>query len=321
MYDVITLGSATKDVFLFLDKSNLKPGVKKHFLDIPIDKKIDIKEKIEFTGGSATNAAATFASFEKKTAVMALVGDDGAAEFISNDMKSRRIDQEYLIRTAGQTPFSNILVASNGEMVVLVYRGIERGWKEEELRLDFSSKWLYIGPMPGEGYKMLPKILDYCEERGIKTVMNPGSTELSLKIKKMEPILNRLNIVSMNDEEARTFIGYGNDVNNIIKLAKEVKDAAIITKGSLGSMVATKDKVYSAGAFRTKQINYIGAGDAFLSGFTNAIIDDKTVEEAINLGSYNAASVVKRYGAKDGIVDHYPKNALPIKVTSVPGNG
>ncbi len=321
MYDVLTLGSATKDLFLFLDNSSLKPGMKRHFLDIPIDKKIDIKDKLEFTGGSATNASATFAKFGKKTAVIARVGNDSTGEFILNDLKDRGIDTNYVIKATGQTPFTNILVSSNGEMVILVYRGIEKVWDEKDLNLDFKSKWLYIGTLPGDGYKLLPKILDYCEENDIKTVMNPGSVELSLKIKKMEGILHRLNIISMNDDEARSFVGYGNDINNILKMVKEVKDMAIITKGSLGSIVATKEKIYTANTFKTKQINFVGAGDAFLSGFVNAIMDSRSIEDAINLGSYNASSVIKQYGAKNGIVDHYPKNSLSIKTTIIPKSG
>ena len=49
MFDFVTLGSATKDIFLFLDKSSLKPGVNRHFLDIPTDKKIDVNRVLEFT--------------------------------------------------------------------------------------------------------------------------------------------------------------------------------------------------------------------------------------------------------------------------------
>ncbi len=306
MFDVMTIGSATKDVFLFLDNSILKPGVNRHFLEIPFDKKIDLKERRDFSGGSATNAAATFANFGKKTAVIAKIGSDEDGDFIIDDLKKRGISTDYVIRTDGKTPVSNILVAKNNDAVILVYRGLEAQLKIEEIKMDFSSKWLSFGPMPGGSYHILPKMLEYCNSESISTVMNPGSTELDLKIKRMTHIIKDIDIISMNDEEARRFVGYGNDIKNAIKLASIAKRMAIITKGDKGSIVADKENVYSASTFKAKQINFVGAGDAYLSGFVNAIIDKKDIEDAITLGSYNASSVVKQYGAKEGLVSSYP---------------
>ena len=307
MFDVVTLGSATKDVFLFLDNSSLKPGVNRHFLEIPFDKKIELKDRMDFSGGSATNAAATFASFGKKAAVIAKIGSDEDAEFIVDDLKARKISTEYLIKTSGKTPISNILISSNNDAVILVYRGIEAQLDMSEISLDFDSKWMFFGPLPAGSTNILPKLIDYCNEKNINTVMNPGSTELNLKLKKMAPMLKDIDIISMNDEEARRFVGYSNDIKNAVKLASVVKKMAIITKGDKGSLVADKEYIYSASAFKAKQINFVGAGDAYLSGFVNALMDGKDVGGAITLGSYNASSVVKKYGAKEGIVNDYPE--------------
>ena len=48
MFDFVTVGSATKDSFIFLDKVSLKPGVNRHFLEIPTDKKIDVNKVFSY---------------------------------------------------------------------------------------------------------------------------------------------------------------------------------------------------------------------------------------------------------------------------------
>ncbi len=315
MFDVITIGSATKDVFLFTKDSNLKPGINKHFLEIPLDKKIEVERTLEFTGGSATNAAATFSRFGKKVAAIAKIGNDSNGNFVINDLQKLGISSDYIVRGDGETPFSNVIVSENGHMILLVYRGIEKTLKVDELNLDLKTKWLYIGPLGGESYKILPDLIKYAKENGIRVVLNPGSNELNLKIKKMEPILKDIDIISMNDEEARRFVGYGNDVKNLIRLGKSTKGTAIITRGERGSIVLNEKHIYDSEAFKVKQINFVGAGDAFLSGFVNALIDEKDISDAITLGSYNASSVVKHYGAKDGIVNEYPKQKPRIRRT------
>ncbi len=312
MFDVVTLGSATKDIFLFTKDSSLKPGINKHFLEIPFDKKIEVEKVLEFSGGSATNAAATFARFGKKIAAIAKIGNDANGNFVINDMQKFGISSEYVVKGEGETPFSNVVVSENGHMVLFVYRGAEKTLKLDELKLDFKSKWLYVGPLGGESYKVLPDVIKYAKENGIHVALNPGSNELNLKLKKMEPVLKDVDVISMNDEEARRFVGYGNDIKNLIKLGKAVKSTAIITRGEKGSIVLNEKNIYRAEAFNVKQINFVGAGDAFLSGFVNALIDEKEISDAITLGSYNASSVVKHYGAKDGIVNEYPKQKLKI---------
>ncbi len=313
MLDVVTFGSATKDTFLFVKDGELKPGINKHFLEVPLDKKLDVKNVLEFTGGSATNAAATFSKFGKRVGIVTKIGSDEAGDFVLNDMRRRGVSTDYIVTSSGATAFTTVIVSSNMQMVLLVYRGAEESLKKEEVPLRFESRWMYIGPLTGESYKLLPPVVEYCKANNIRISMNPGSTELSQKLKKMIPILKDVDVISMNDEEARTFVGYNNDTKNLIRLARAVKDIAIITRGDKGVMVANRKYVYNAEAFKTKQINFVGAGDAFLSGFINALMDEKSVEDAINLGSYNASGVVKAYGAKDGIADGYPKQKLKIR--------
>lgn len=314
MFDFVTLGSATKDIFLFLDKSSLKPGVKRHFLEIPTDKKIDVNKTLEFSGGSATNAAATFAAFGKKCAVISKIGNDEYGKFILDDLAKRRIDTRFVRVAEGETPFSDIIVSSNGEMILLVHRGIESTLSMDDLNLDFESKWLYVGPLPQKSTALLTEVLKFAKNNGMRTVLNPGSAELNLKLKKMEPVLKYVDIISMNDEEASKFVGYSNDINNISKLAKSVNELAIITKGDKGSVVLAKDTLYIANTFKTRQTNFVGAGDAFLAAFATALDDGKSIEEGITLGSYNASNVIQKYGAKEGIKGSYPQESTKLRI-------
>jgi ribokinase len=313
MFDIVTLGSATKDIFSFVNRGNLKPGINKNFMEIPLDKKIEIDKVLEFTGGSATNVAATMAKCGKKVASIAKIGNDENSEFILKDLKSRGINTDYMVRTEGESSFSNVVVSKNGHMILLIYRGVENTIKLDDIKFDFKTRWLYIGPLGGDSYKILPEVVKTAKESGAKIAMNPGSTELSMKLRKMEPILADIDIINMNDEEAKRFIGYGNDLKNLARLRKAVKSAAIITRGDRGSLIAFGDDTYEAGAYSTKQINFVGAGDAFFSGFINSIMDKKDVNEAVSFGSYNASNVIKHYGAKEGITNEYPKQKLRIR--------
>ncbi|MCW1294034.1 MAG: carbohydrate kinase family protein [Candidatus Parvarchaeota archaeon] len=309
-FDVVTVGSATKDIFLFSKQSNLKQGINSHFLEVPFDRKVEVNKVLEFTGGSATNAAATFANFGKKAGVIARLGNDSNSAFILEDLKSRGIADELVIKSDGETQFSVVIVSNIGKAVIFVYRGIEKNLRYEDIEREFKAGWIYLGPLPAEDTSIIERLIETHRSYGARFAMNPGSNFLNLGIKKTESILKNIDIISMNQEEARKFVGLNNDVKNLIELAKRVKSAAIITKGKEGSITADKKYIYYSTAKPAKQINYVGAGDAFFSAFVNAIIDEKSVEDAINLASYNSAGVVEKYGAKSGLVSRYPSEKV-----------
>lgn len=313
MFDVVTLGSATKDIFLFTESSILKSGQYSHFLEIPLDKKIEISRRLELTGGGATNAAATFRNFGKRVAVISKVGRDYNGDFIIRELAKMGASTKYMIRGEGETPTTDILVSSNGHMIILTMRGIADTISRRELRLDFGAKWMYIGPLSGRSYGVLPRVLGHCAKNGIKVALLPGSMELNLGIAGMADVLAKVDLVAMNLDEAGRFVGTGDYKKDLALLAQAINGTAIITMGSRGSVVASGGCIYRAGAFRARQINTIGTGDAYSAGFVTGMLDGRGVEDCINLASYNARGVVEEYGAKAGLVDSYPRSSVRIE--------
>ncbi|KKR21981.1 MAG: Sugar kinase, ribokinase family [Candidatus Uhrbacteria bacterium GW2011_GWE1_39_46] len=85
MPKIITIGSATRDVFL----------ASKHFQTIktdifptglaecvPLGSKVEVETVVRTTGGGGTNTAATFASLGFDTTVITKVGDDNTAQAV-----------------------------------------------------------------------------------------------------------------------------------------------------------------------------------------------------------------------------------------------
>ncbi len=63
-------------------------------------------------------------------------------------------------------------------------------------------------------------------------------------------------------------------------------------------------------------VDRTGAGDAFVSGFTAMIAEEKTLEEALVFASANSTSVVSKIGAKAGILSIDAKlHDMPLETT------
>ena len=77
---------------------------------------------------------------------------------------------------------------------------------------------------------------------------------------------------------------------------------AVITDGKSGSQACDGENVYVFPAYKAPTVDSLGAGDAFASAFTAEIIRGGDICKALQMGSANASSVVRYFGAKPGLL-------------------
>lgn len=328
MYDVITIGTATRDVFL--QSPSFKPVKDEHFTAaagfpageaecFALGKKIEIAKPVFTTGGGSTNSAVTFARQGFRTAAIIALGKDETSKDVLADLKREGVTPVVSYAKDLHTAYSTILLSESGERTILVYRGAADYLGRVALP-KLSAKAVYIAP----GAIPLPRmqrLVDYFHAQGALLAMNPSGYYVKLGIAAMQPILQKLHVVVVNREEAATMTGKAfNDEKGIFKAFDEVVPGiAVMTDGPRGVTVSDGKMLYKSGIFpEQKLVDRTGAGDAFGSGFVcgllvkSAINNQKSesrmafnveaIKEAVRLGSANATSVVEYIGAKEGIL-------------------
>jgi len=327
MYDIITIGTATRDVFLtspvfkvlrdkkHLPKIGFPTGEAQCFA---LGGKIEINEPIFTTGGGATNAAVTFGRQGFKTAALIKVGKDESAENILKELKKEKIISLTTKEKAKTTAFSVILLAPAGERTILVYRGASEDLKIKEIPFKkLESRWAYISP--GKiSYPVIEKLFNHFSKSKTLIAFNPSKYFLEMGIKKLKPLLNRTKVAILNREEAANLTGidYQKEKEIFKKLDKLIDGIAVMTEGNKGVLVSDGKNIYKAGIFKGKLIDRLGAGDAFGSGFVAGLVRSQSANRkeqgerfapsdlqfAVRLGSANATSVIENIGAKEGIL-------------------
>jgi len=167
----------------------------------------------------------------------------------------------------------------------------------------------------------LKKVFDIASKKKIKVAWNPGSLELRMGLKKLTPLLKKVDIFQVNNEEAASLVGisYSREKEIFKKLDKIVEGVVVITKGPRGVSVSDGKKIYSAGIPKSPVKERTGAGDAFGSGFVSGFIHKKgDIAHGIQLGTANSTSVVQYVGAKEGLLckgkwGKWPKVKVLIK--------
>lgn len=321
--DILTVGSAVRDVFLTSPDFRVlrSPQFSSGYGEcVTLGAKIDVTQCIFSTGGGATNAAATFSHLGFSSGVLAKIGRDDAGASILADLhlhgiSTALIQQEH----KGQTGYSTLLTTEDGERTALVFRGVSAHWHLRDIPpLPERLQALYITSLGGN-MQVLEKLLERARKKGIFTVLNPGSAELS-QASLLHRLLPLVSLLMLNKEEAQQLTAKARaDVPTLAATLHRSCPLVVITDGAQGSYAHdTQNLWFARTSSSVKSISRTGAGDAFGSGFTAALLRGSTVSDALQVGTLNAESVIGHVGAKTGILRAWPSKAMRARIRVSP---
>ena len=303
MYDVITIGSATVDVFANTDSQLVKlvtQNGEEDFITYPSGSKILIKELNFLIGGGGTNTAASFSNLGLKTAFLGKIGGDDNAEKVLKTLKDYGVG--FLGKKEGQTGYSIILDSIEHDRTILAFKGSNNDLKTKDVDLSFlKAKWIYSSSMVGKSFETLKTIFDYAKSQGIKLAFNPSEYQAKLGYEKLRPILELLDVLVLNLEEAQLLLGKKELKAERLsqELSTSENDYVVITDGGNGSTCYHNKKIYHIKpSSKVKVVETTGAGDAFASGFVTGLIQGRSTEESLVLGCVQSESVISAHGAK-----------------------
>ncbi|MEK7503855.1 MAG: carbohydrate kinase family protein [Patescibacteria group bacterium] len=310
MFDIITFGSASQDIYLESEK--FLPVLSKDFntgkgIHLSMGSKIEVRESFLASGGGGTNAAATFANQGFKVAYCGMIGDDSLGGLVIKELKKYGIDTSLIKKTKKMlTNISVILMQSGNDRVILVYRGASDFLDKKDILWDKikKTKWLYLAPFAGKLTGVTEELVAFAKKNNIKVAFNPGYNQLTLPKKVLHNILSKIDVLILNQEEASflTNIPYQKE-NEIFKKIDELSPGiAIMTKGKEGAVVSDGKYLYCAKSLGMKLVDGTGAGDAFGSGFVSGLIQKNDVVYAIQLAMANSSFAIAKIGAKEGLL-------------------
>ena len=138
-------------------------------------------------------------------------------------------------------------------------------------------------------------------KNNVKVILNPAPAQ-----KLNREVLKKVSIITPNEIETEMLTGIKirteNDAKKAAKrLLGEVREAVIITMGSRGAFVATKDFQKLVPAFKTKVVDTTAAGDTFNGFLAVALAENKDLLDAVRFANAAAALSTRKIGAQPSI--------------------
>ena len=117
-------------------------------------------------------------------------------------------------------------------------------------------------------------------------------------------VIKRVEVITINDEEARQLTGEYSLVSAAKKIHDMGPDYVVIKKGEHGALLFNNENVFSAPALPLESVfDPTGAGDTFAGGFAGFLsksqkINFESMKKAVVYGSALASFCVEKFGTE-----------------------
>ncbi len=310
MFDLISIGDCGIDTFVPIENAAVVSADGIRMLAFPYGRKVPVGQSKSMVAGNAANNAVGSSRLKLKTAIYTNVGnldDDEADDRIKERLKKEGVDIRYVVENADLPSNHYIILEYKGERTILVHH---QPWKFHLPDLD-KTKWIYLPSLSPSHTKsnLIEQIINYIERSRCKMAYQPGTFQIKQGVKKQARLLSLCEIITLNMEEAKMFLGHEPEDNiPVKKLLKGMADLgtkkAVITDGGEGSYGYDGERFFKLEIFPAKMLQMTGAGDAYSTACVAGLFYGKSLEEAMRWGAANGASVVEQIGTQTGLLTY-----------------
>lgn len=266
--------------------------------------------------GNSANAAVSAARLGLKSALVTNLGEDYFGKECLDILSAEKVSNEFIKSHKGFKTNYHYVLWYDAERTILV--------KHERFPYvmpDINNpKWVYLsslGSSSGDFHQEIEKYLNTHPD--IKLAFQPGTFQMSMSKEKLSGIYKRSEVFFCNREEAQRILNKPdeNDIKVLMQgMAELGPKVVVITDGTKGAYAYDGKEVLYLMEYPDPKPPYerTGAGDAFASAFTVALICGLSVYDALRWGPVDSMSVVQYVGAREGLLtreklEEYLKNA------------
>ncbi len=268
------------------------------------DEEGQIENLHESCGGSAANTIIGLARLGLNTGFLGKVAGDMEGKTLLENLKNEDVKIDGIIQSQlGRSGTVQGYVDREGERALYVDPGVNDDIIIDEINQEyaFNTRLIHLTSFVGKSIAAQEALLEMIPDQVIVS-LDPGMIYASLGLKSLENILQRTNILLINQGELDLLLppeeGYDVNINTLLNYGIEI---LVIKQGEKGCLVTDGAKTHLLEAFKVECQDTTGAGDAFNSGFIYGFLDGKSIKESATIGNFVASCCVQEIGATTGL--------------------
>ncbi len=253
--------------------------------------------------GNSANAAVSAARLGVNSYLMAYIGDDEIGKGDLEQLAINKVHTDYMKTIPGMASNYHYVLWYDVERTILV--------KHTEFPYSFpmdlpEPKWMYLSSLAPNSKDYHLEIAQYLVTHpNVKLAFQPGTFQIKLGVELLKDIYTHTEVFFCNVEEAQRILNLPTEHDKktlMQKLRAFGPKIIVMTDGIKGAYVHDGTDTWFMPVYPHTPIERTGAGDAFESTFTVALLLGKTIPEALLWAPINAMSVTQQVGAQKGLL-------------------
>lgn len=307
--DVLAVGDVVTDAFIKLldDDERVEKRSDGTWLAIPFGTKVPFDHaEVVPAVGNASNAAVALVKLGFKAGLVANVGGDAQGREILQALHSSKVDSRFThINPDKKSNYHYVLWYKEERTILIKHEEYDYHWPR--FRVIDIPGWIYFSSVSEHALEYHDQLAQWLENHpNVKLSFQPGTFQIEAGTKRLAKIYQRATILAVNREEATTISGGRHDDMNdlFFKLHALGPRVVVISDGHAGAYASDGVRRFKMPIYPDSKPPYerTGAGDAFTSTFTAAMMRGADIEEALLWAPINSMSVVQKVGAQAGLL-------------------
>jgi ribokinase len=231
--------------------------------------------------------------------MVGMLGKDGNSDVFRKIMKEDGIKAENVFSCDKPTAVAQVQINADGQnrICVIPSANFEFGFDELD-KVDSVIKNTGLVILQLElRLDVTKEIIRRAHGYGVKVLLNPAPA-----VKLEKEILGMVDFITPNETELSILTGLPMETDEeVIVAAKELLSygtkTIIATLGSRGALIATNENIEIVSGYKVKAVDTVAAGDSFNGAFAVALMEGKTLQEAVKFANAMGALTVTEKGA------------------------
>jgi sugar/nucleoside kinase (ribokinase family) len=254
-------------------------------------------------GGAATYISLSASTFGIKSGIVSVVGGDFPQKHL-NLLETKNIDTNGIeIVKNGKTFFWSGKYHNdmNTRDTLITELNVLENFNPKVPKHFKDSKIVMLGNLHPS---IQMSVIEQMNEKPKLIVLDTMDFWMNIALPELLEVLKKIDVITINDEEARQLSGEYSLVNAAKKIHQMGPKYIVIKKGEHGALLFSEGKMFFAPALPLAEVfDPTGAGDTFAGGFTGYLaktdnVSFNNMKNAVIYGSNLASFCVEKFGTE-----------------------
>lgn len=277
MGNIIVIGSASIDLVV---KTDILPNVGE-----------TVMGESFFTnpGGKGANQAVAAARLSDHVYMIGAVGDDDNGQQILSNLNNNNVNTAYMDVIENEASGTAHITLFDDDNRIIVVPAANNYVTPDKVipKLEFFEAGDIIVMQHEIPEETIKEVVDYAQKHKMRVMLNPAPFRSLDK-----EIIEKVNWLTPNESESELL--FENKVDQALMMYPE---KLIVTKGASGALFYSDSQQLVKG-YKKQVVDTTGAGDTFNGALAVALIENKSLEEAVNFANLAASFSVTGLGAQ-----------------------